>query len=448
MKDIPLFSSRTQKIIAERVLLGFAIVIILGSLILLIPQMTQSGKISYIDAVFTSTSAICVTGLVVQDIPTYFSDLGKIVILIFMQIGGLGIMTVGSIFGLILGRKIHIRDKFYINTSFGSKQPFSASKFFMVIAGTTFTIEFIGFIIMTAILYFKHFYPLKASMTFSLFHTVSAFCNAGFSLYSNSLQSFSSDIPLNLIFMVLIVLGGIGFPVISEIISFRRTKHFSLHAKVVMIATASLLAAGAVIFFLLEFKNPESIANRPLSTKILASFFQSVTARTAGFSTTNIARLNPATIFFLTLLMFIGASPGGTGGGIKTTTFVAVTAGGLSSIRGRSEVTLLKRKLPSSLIYRALTLTIAATVLIIISTIGILVFERYSLKEVLFEVVSAFGTVGLSTGITPALSTPSKIILILTMYIGRIGISTLSVAIAIRGIVNKITHPEETITIV
>ena len=448
MKDIPLFSSRTQKTIAERVLLGFAIVIILGSLILLIPQMTQSGKISYIDAVFTSTSAICVTGLVVQDTPTYFSDLGKIVILIFMQIGGLGIMTVGSIFGLILGRKIHIRDKFYINTSFGSKQPFSASKFFMVIAGTTFTIEFIGFIIMTAILYFNQFYPLKASMTFSLFHTVSAFCNAGFSLYSNSLQSFSSNIPLNLIFMVLIVLGGIGFPVISEIISFRRTKHFSLHAKVVMIATASLLAAGAVIFFLLEFKNPESIANRPLSAKILASFFQSVTARTAGFSTTNIARLNPATIFFLTLLMFIGASPGGTGGGIKTTTFVAVTAGGLSSIRGRSEVTLLKRKLPSSLIYRALTLTIAATVLIIISTIGILVFERYSLKEVLFEVVSAFGTVGLSTGITPALSTPSKIILILTMYIGRIGISTLSVAIAIRGIVNKMTHPEETITIV
>jgi len=447
MKDIPLFSSRTQKKIAERVLLGFAIAIILGSLILLIPQMTQNGKISYIDAVFTSTSAICVTGLVVQDTPTYFSDLGKIVILIFMQIGGLGIMTVGSIFGLILGRKIQIRDRFYINTSFSAKQPFSASKFFMVIAGTTFTIEFIAFIIMTAILHFKQFYPLKASMTFSLFHTVSAFCNAGFSLYSNSLQSFSSDIPLNLIFMVLIVLGGIGFPVISEIITFRRVKHFSLHAKVVMITTASLILIGAVMFFLLEFNNPESIAGRPLSTKILSSFFQSITARTAGFNTINTASLNVATIFFLAFFMFIGASPGGTGGGIKTTTFVAVTAGGLSSIRGRSEVTLLKRKLPTSLIYRALTLTIAAIALIIISTIGILVFERYSLKEVLFEVISAFGTVGLSTGITPALSTPSKIILILTMYIGRIGISTLSVAIAIRGIVNKITHPEETITI-
>jgi trk system potassium uptake protein TrkH len=215
----------------------------------------------------------------------------------------------------------------------------------------------------------------------------------------------------------------------------------------VMITTAILILTGAVLFFFLEFRNPESIANKPISTKILASFFQSITARTAGFNTMNISRLNPATVFFLILLMFIGASPGGTGGGIKTTTFAAVTASGLSSIRGRSEVTLFKRKLPSSLIYRALTLTIAAISLIIISTIGILIFEKYSLKEVLFEVISAFGTVGLSTGITKALSTPSKIILILTMFIGRIGISTLSLAIAMRGIVNKMTYPEETITI-
>ena len=447
MKDIPLFSSKTQNKIAKQVFLGFVIAIILGSLLLMIPKMTQSGKISYIDALFTSTSAVCVTGLIVQSTPTYFTDLGKIVILILIQIGGLGIMTVGSIFGLILGRKIHIRDKFYINTSFGSKQPFSASKFFIVIAGTTFTIEFIGFIIMTLIFYFNHAFPFKTSMTFSLFHTVSAFNNAGFSLFTNSFEMFSSDIPLNLILMALIILGGIGFPVISEIITFRRIRHFSLHAKVVMTATAILILTGAIMFFILEFNNPESIANVPLPTKILASFFQSVTARTAGFNTMKIGMLNPATIFALILLMFIGASPGGTGGGIKTTTFVAVAAGGLSSIRGRGGVTLFKRKLPSSVVNRALMVTIVAAVLVIISTIGILAFEKYSLKEVLFEVVSAFGTVGLSTGITPQLSIASKIILILTMFIGRIGIITLSLAIAIRGIVNKITYPEETITI-
>ena len=447
MKEIPLFSSRTQNKIARHVLLGFAAAILIGSLLLLIPQMTQSGKISYIDAVFTSTSAICVTGLIVQDTPTYFSDLGKIIILIMIQIGGLGIMTIGSIFGLILGRKINIRDKLYINTSFGTGQPFSASKFFIVIAGTTFTIEFIGFIIMSIIFHFRHFYPVKTSMTFSLFHTISAFNNAGFSLYSNSLTGFTSDIPLNLIFMILIILGGIGFPVISEIIAFKRVKHLSLHAKVVLIATTLLILAGALIFFLLEFNNVDSIKNESIPTKILASFFQSVTARTAGFNTLNIGKLNPATLFFIVLLMFIGASPGGTGGGIKTTTFAAVSAAGLRSIRGRSEVTLLKRKLPSILIYRALTITIAAITLIIISTIGVLAFDKCSLKEALFEVMSAFGTVGLSTGITPALSIASKIILIVTMFIGRIGISTLSLAIAIRSVVDKMTYPEESITI-
>ncbi len=447
MKEIPLFSSRTQNKIARQVLLGFATAILTGSLVLLIPQMTTGGAISYIDALFTSTSAICVTGLIVQDTPTFFTDLGKIVLLILIQIGGLGIMTVGSIFGLILGRKIHIRDKFYINTSFGSSQSFSASKFFMVIAGTTFTIEFIGFIIMTAIFYFKHLYTFKTSMTFSLFHTVSAFNNAGFSLYSNSLKSFSSDVPLNLIFMLLIVLGGLGFPVISELITLKKVRHLSLHAKVVLSATAILILTGTAMFLILEFNNPESIANKSVSTRILASFFQSITSRTAGFNTMDIASLNPATALVIILLMFIGASPGGTGGGIKTTTFVTVAAAGLRSIRRRNEVTIFKRKLPASLIYRALTLTIAAIVLIIISTIGILAFENYSLKEVLFEVVSAFGTVGLSTGITSALSMPSKIILIVTMFIGRIGISTLSVAIAIRGVVNKMTYPEENITI-
>ncbi|MEA2016127.1 MAG: potassium transporter TrkG [Actinomycetota bacterium] len=447
MKDIPLFSSKTQNKIAKQVLLGFITAIILGSLILSIPQMTQGGEISYIDAVFTSTSAICVTGLIVQDTPTFFTDLGKIVILIMIQIGGLGIMTVGSIFGLILGRRIHIKDKFYINTSFGSKQPFSATKFFMLIAGTTFTIEFIGFLIMTAIFHFKHLYTLKTSMTFSLFHTISAFNNAGFSLYSNSLEGFSGDIPLNLVFMVLIVLGGIGFPVISEIITYRRVRHLSLCAKVVLIITASLILTGAILFFLLEFNNTESITGRPVSTRILASFFQSITARTAGFNTMDISKLNPATLLFLIILMFIGASPGGTGGGIKTTTFATVTAAGLSSLRGRNGVILLKRKLPSSLIYRALTLTFAAIALIIISTIGLLIFENFSLKEIFFEVISAFGTVGLTTGITPSLSTPSKIILILTMFIGRIGIVTLSLAIAIRSVINKMTYPEESITI-
>jgi trk system potassium uptake protein TrkH len=447
MKEVPLFSSKTRNQIAKQVFLGFAVAIFIGSLILSIPQMTEGGKISYIDAVFTSTSSICVTGLIVQDTPTYFTDIGKIIILIMIQLGGLGIMTVGSIFGLLLGRKINIRDKFYISSSFGTKQPFSTYKFFMVIAATTFAIEFIGFILMSAIFYFKYCYPLKSAFTFSLFHTVSAFNNAGFSLYSSSLRSFSGDIPLNLLFMLLIFLGGIGFPVISEIIAFKRIKNLSLHSRVVLTMSFGLIITGALLFFLLEFKNPQSIGNLPVSTKILSSFFQSVTARTAGFNTIHISKLNYSTLFMLAMFMFVGASPGGTGGGIKTTTFAAVASGVLSSLRGRKNVTFWRKRLPESLIQRALTITFVAIAIIFFSTIAILTFEKCSLTEAFFEVVSAFGTVGLSTGITPALTAQSKIILILCMFIGRIGISTLSVAIAIRGTVNKIIYPEDTMTI-
>jgi len=447
MKDIPLFSSKAQKIIAKQVLFGFAAVIILGSIILSFPAMTQGERISFIDALFTSTSAICVTGLIVQNTPTYFSELGKIIILIFMQIGGLGIMTIGSIFGLMLGRKINIRDKFFLQSSFGSKHHFSAGKFFILIAGVTLLIEFIGFIIMTTIFYFKYSYTFMGAMSSSVFHTISAFNNAGFALYSNSLETFAGDISLNLLFMVLIFLGGIGFPVISEIITYRRIRHFSLHAKIVLFASAFLILIGAGLFFLMEFNNPLTLGNEPVYTKIFMSFFQSVTARTAGFNTAKVSAFNSSTILFMALLMFIGASPGGTGGGIKTTTFVTVTAAGLSSIRGRRGVNLLKRKLPDTAIYRALTLTLTAIILILFSTIGLLVFERCSLKDALFEAISAFGTVGLSTGLTMTLSLPSKIILILSMFIGRIGISTLSVAIAIKSSIDKITYPEDKISI-
>lgn len=245
----------------------------------------------YLDLFFLS--AICVTGLIVQDTAKYFADIGKTVILILIQLGGLGIMTVGSIFGLILGRKILIKDKFYIDSS----------------------------------------------------------------------------------------------------------------------------------------------------------FFQVVTARTAGFNTLNIGKLTQFSLFFLTILMFIGASPGGTGGGIKTTTFAVVTAGALSSIRGRSQVILFKKKLPAALISRALTVTFTAMVLIVLSTIGVLIFEKCTLTQAIFEVTSAFGTVGLSTGITLGLTSASKIILIICMYIGRIGISTLALAIGMRSYSDRIIHPEESVTI-
>ncbi len=447
MKELPLFSSKTQNQIAKQVLLAFGIAIILGSFILMIPQMTKEGQISYIDALFTSTSAICVTGLIVQDTPTFFTGLGKTVIIILIQLGGLGIMTVGSIFGLILGRKINIKDKFYLRSSFGRQQAFSPFKFFMLIAAVTFTLQFIGFMLLSSVLYFQYSYPIRSAVTFGGFHSISAFNNAGFSLYSSSLEAFAGNININLIMITLIILGGLGFPVLSEIITYRRTRHFSVHAKLVLSISAFLIVLGTLLFLALEFGNPTSIQGRGIGTKLLASLFQSVTSRTAGFNTITIANLSPATLFFLTVLMFIGASPGSTAGGIKTTTFAAVSASAISTLRGRSHVTLFKRRLPEHLVHRALTITLTAIVLITFSTIGILIFEKCTLVEALFEVISAFGTVGLSTGITFSLSVPSKVILILCMFIGRIGISTLSLAIAIKGTQNKLLYPEESITI-
>jgi trk system potassium uptake protein len=447
MKELSLISSKTQKQIGVQVMAAFAAAILTGALILMIPPMTSGGQIRFIDALFTSTSAICVTGLIVQDTAKFFTDIGKSVILILIQLGGLGIMTIGSIFGLILRKKIQIKDKFYIDSSFGPRQQFTAAKFFAMIAVVTAVIEISGSLILGLLLYFKYSYPLKSAFTYGFFHSVSAFNNAGFSLYSSNLEVLVSDIVANVDIMLLIIIGGIGFPVISEILSYRKTRKFSMHAKVVFLVTGILIFGGALIFFLFEFKNPASIGGKPLATQLLASFFQVVSARTAGFNTINIGKLTQSSLFFLTLLMFIGASPGGTGGGIKTTTFAVVTAGAFSSLRGRNQVVLFKKRLPDGVFSRALTVMLAAIVLVICSTIGIMIFENCSLTEALFEVTSAFGTVGLSAGITFGLTVPSKVILILCMYIGRIGISTLALALAMRSSSDRVFHSEESVTI-
>ncbi|MBM3699477.1 MAG: Trk family potassium uptake protein [Actinobacteria bacterium] len=447
MKEIPVISSKTQKQIGIQVMAAFAIAILAGTLLLLLPQMTVGSKISFIDALFTATSGICVTGLAVQDTSTFFTDLGKTVILILLQLGGLGIMTVGSIFGLILGKKIQVKDKFYIESSFGPRQPFVATRFFATIVAVTAVIEITGFIILFFVFYFRYGQPLRSAAASGVFHSVSAFNNAGFSLYSNSLEAFSSDIIINISIMVLIILGGLGFPVIAEIINLRRTRKLSLHAKIVFTVTAFLIFAGALLFFIFEFNNAETLSNKPFGTKILASFFQSVTARTAGFNTVPSGKLAQPTLFFMILLMFIGASPGGSGGGIRTTTFAVVTMGALGSLLGRAQVVMFKKRLPQGLFSRALTIVFTAIVIIFFASVLLLVFEKCTLTEALFEVASAFGTVGLSTGITPGLTTASKAVLILCMYIGRIGISTLALAIALRSSSDRAFHTEETITI-
>lgn len=447
MEEQSSFLLKSQRKIVNRVALAFAGVIITGTLLLMLPIMTKNHNISFIDALFTSTSATCVTGLIVQDTSTFFSGFGKAVILLLIQFGGLGIMTITSIFGLILGRKINFGDRFYLKTSFGTEKLFSAARFFAIIASTTIIIELLGTLIVTIDLFFKYKESFKNSLISGLFHSVSAFNNAGFSLYSSNLEKFVSDPFFSITIMLLIIIGGIGFSVTSEFLQFKSIKKFSLHAKIVILTTTLLILVGAIVFYLFEFKNNNSLGNLSIGARILSSFFQSVTARTAGFNTIRISNLKEATLLVITILMFIGASPGGTGGGIKTTTFASITLAGFYSFRGYKNISIFKKRIPHSIVFRALTLTLTALLLIIIATIAIMLIEGEHFIKVLFEVTSAFGTVGLSTGITPELSVASKYILIAVMFIGRVGISSLSLIIASRIRPEKIERPEESITI-
>jgi len=301
--------------------------------------------------------------------------------------------------------------------------------------------------ILTSLFYFKYSYPLKSAFAYALFHSVSSFNNAGFSLYSNNLESFTGDFVLNITIMMLIITGGIGFSVLSELIAFKKRKKLSLHAKIVLTTTTLLILIGAISFLLLEFSNPNSIGTLTPGVKVLSSFFQSITPRTAGYNTVKMSALNESTLVILIILMFIGASPGGTGGGIKTTTFASITLSGLAAIKGRTSITIFKKRIPKGTVYRALTLTLTAIVLILFASIAIMIIEKESFIKVAFEATSAFGTVGLSTGITSFLTTASKAILIMLMFIGRVGISILSLIIASRVLPEKIERPEEPIVI-
>ena len=441
------FFLKSQRKIVNQVVLAFAGVILAGALILMLPAMTHGHKVSFIDALFTSTSATCVTGLIVQDTATFFTPFGKSIILVLIQMGGLGIMTVTSIFGIILGRKINLGDRFYLKTSFGADNPFSAAKFFVIIAITTVIIELTGALAIASALFFKFGQTLKYSFISGVFHSVSAFNNAGFSLYTKNLEDFISDPTFSITIMLLIIFGGIGFSVISEFIEYKRVRKISLHTKIVLIVTSFLIVAGALAFYLIEFNNPNSIGGMSSGTKVLASFFQSVTPRTAGFNTVKMTALSEATLFIMVILMFIGASPGGTGGGIKTTTFASISLAGFYSFRGQKNITLFKRKIPQQIIFRSLTLTMTALLLVLSATTAIVLIEKTSFINTVFEVTSAFGTVGLSTGMTPGLSVASKYILIICMFIGRVGISSLSLIIASRVLPEKTGRPEESISI-
>ncbi|MDD4345473.1 MAG: TrkH family potassium uptake protein [Desulfitobacteriaceae bacterium] len=428
---------------------GFALLILLGALLLALPQATQDGnRISFLNAIFTSTSAVCITGLSVVDVGMTFSLFGQAVILMLIQVGGLGFMTFAALFALILGKKITLKERLLLKEALNQVSLAGIVRLTKYVIQVSFAIEALGAFILT--LRWSAEFGLSKAFFYGLFHAVSAFNNAGFDLFGNfsSLMTYSGDVIINLTIMFLTILGGLGFTVLVGIYTYRERK-LSLHARIVLQASGILVLLGAVIILLLEYLNPLTLGPLPWGTKVLAAFFQAVSPRSAGFSTVNIFNMYDTTLLFMVMLMFIGASPGSTGGGIKTTTFIAIIYSVLSTFQGKPYVVIKERTIPFEIIRKALAITISLIFLIIFVTFILSITEEASLFSLFFEVTSALTTTGLSLGITPALSAFGKVMIIIAMFIGRVGLLTLVYFLAQRT-KNPIAHikfPDEQILI-
>ncbi|MFY4776438.1 TrkH family potassium uptake protein [Metabacillus sp. RGM 3146] len=412
--------------------LGFAMIILLGSGLLCLPIATQDGEgLNWLNALFTATSATCVTGLVVVDTGTTFTLFGQLVILSLIQVGGLGFMTFATFFALFVGRKISFRERLLIQESLNQASTQGVVKLVRTILLFTLVSEGIGAVLLA--FRFSFDMPAQKAIYYGIFHSISNFNNAGFDLMGEfrSLTGYVEDPIVTLVVCALIILGGIGFMVISDLFEKKSLRRVSLHTKVVLSTTTLLLAAGTVLIFLLEYNNPKTL--QPLSAigKFLASFYQSVTPRTAGSNTLNIPDLRDSTLFLIIILMFIGASPGSTGGGIKTTTLATLLGAVWSQIKGKKDVEMFRYRIIPTMIYKALTVILSSLLLVITVTMILSITEKQAnVFMILFEAVSAFGTVGLSMGLTPELSPIGKIIISLTMFIGRLGPLTVAIALA------------------
>ena len=396
--------------------LGFAAVILLGSILLMLPCSIQDGvTVRYIDALYTSTSAVCVTGLIAVDAGDTFTPLGQFFLGMLIQVGGLGVTAVGAGVILAMGKKVNMKGRNIIREAMNLDSGKGTVRFIQSVFLTTITFELVG-AALSFIVYVQDYPPLHA-LGISLFHSVAAFNNSGFDILGNfqNLIPYQDDVLLNLVTCGLIFFGGIGFLVIREIVTKRfHWRKFSMHTKVVLTVSAALIVSGTVLLWLTE------------DVTLLGAFFHSVSARTAGFSTYSLGNFSNAGLFVLTVLMFIGASPGSTGGGIKTSTFFVLLQGIKSAATNKSEKAF-RYAIPVDAFRKAAVITLIALGVVITGTYLMVIMEPdITLMDALFEVTSAFGTVGLSTGITSGLSDGSKILSIITMYIGRLGPLTIA----------------------
>lgn len=444
-KNIKKFKLHPVQILA----LGFAIVVSIGAVILSLPiSSVDNNYTNFLDALFTSTSAVCVTGLITIDTGTYWSTFGQCVILMLIEIGGLGFMSLTTFIAVLLGKKITLRDRLIMQEAMNTFKIEGLIKMLQYVIGFTVIVQILGSLILST-----QFIPelgLKKGIFFSIFHSVSAFCNAGFDLNGNfnSLTGYSSNSIILLTLSFLIIIGGLGFTVIMELYNYKKRKKISINSKIVLLVTGTLIIIGTILVLCFEYKNPETLGMMNTKDKLVNAYFAAVTPRTAGFNSISTDGMTMAGKFITIILMLIGGSPGSTAGGLKTTTIGILVLTVICVLKGREETEAFGRRFSKETVYKSFTIVFVGVMWVVSVTLMLTILEpEHSFINLLYEAASAFGTAGLSTGVTQNIGIASKLLLIMSMYIGRVGPLTVLFAIIKRNKKKGYKYPEGKILI-
>lgn len=442
--------TKNIKLNAVQVLaLGFISVILIGGIILSLPISSANGEAtSFIDAVFTSTTSVCVTGLVTLDTGTHWNYFGKTVILILIEIGGLGFMSFATLVAILIGKKITLKDRLLMQEAMNTFTFQGVVKMVRYILTFTLSVQLLG-----AMLYSTQFIPefgFAKGIYYSIFHSISAFCNAGIDLIGGfrSFTVYSSNPVILLTTSALIIIGGLGFTVWAEIYNMKSMRRLSTHSKVVLTVTSILLVGGTILMFIFEYNNPGTMKNFSILDKLTNAWFASVSPRTAGFNSVSTSDMTPAGEFLTIILMFIGGSPGSTAGGLKTTTMGILALTLISVIKGREDTEVFGKRFSKDLVYKAIAVFFIGISIVVVYTMLLSITEKgVSFEYILYEVTSGFGTVGLTLGLTQHLTAVGKILIMTTMYLGRVGPLTIMLALTNIKTKKPVKYPEDKILI-
>ncbi|MEW9673917.1 TrkH family potassium uptake protein [Ammoniphilus sp. 3BR4] len=432
---------------ARLLILGFGTLILIGTMLFMLPIATveEGHGLSFIDALFEATSAVCVTGLAVVDTGTTFTPFGEAVLLVLIQVGGWGFMTTGVFMVVLLGKKIGLKERLVLQSTLNQFALEGVVKLVLRIITITLLIEVLGAIILS--IRWSMEMPVGKAIWYGIFHSISAFNNAGFGLEPDSLSKWVGDPIINLAITFLFISGGIGFTVIMDLWVKKSIRKLSLHSRLALLITVIINVVASIVIFVAEFNNPATLAHLPLSDKLWASYFQGVVPRTAGFNTIDITAMTLPSLIFIMALMFIGASSASTGGGIKITTFALILLALWSVLTNKDEVNALRRRISWELVNKAFSIGLTGILFIFIIFFLLSFTEKADMSIILFETVSAFGTVGLSAGLTGDLSPLGRILITIMMFIGRIGPLTMAFALLKHSNKSKVKYIEEKILI-